>query len=271
MSFSKSFVLFTMVSSLFITVSCKDYVGKEDSHPQYKSAIAAKEGKEYAKAAECFHDFLLICPKSARTHYELAVLCMDNLQDYESAIAHFRMYERLLDGNLSDKEIENIRKYIVLCKAKSFERYSKENNIKLASDMRISEEQYDSLENTMNLYKARLKDFASANADLKKQNDELKEKILEANKTINKVSTQIKANNKPVVSSTTKNDETMQQSEEGSNTYTVVKGDGLQLISKKVYGSSRYYKQIEEANRDVLGKKAILRVGQVLIIPELKQ
>mgnify|MGYP003319196488 CR=1 FL=1 len=108
MSFSKSFVLFTMVSSLFITVSCKDYVGKEDSHPQYKSAIAAKEGKEYAKAAECFHDFLLICPKSARTHYELAVLCMDNLQDYESAIAHFRMYERLLDGNLSDKEIDNI-------------------------------------------------------------------------------------------------------------------------------------------------------------------
>ena len=52
-------------------------------------------------------------------------------------------------------------------------------------------------------------------------------------------------------------------------TYTVERGDSLSSISRKFYGSSRYYKRIFEANRDIIPSEKALRPGQVLKIPRL--
>lgn len=53
-------------------------------------------------------------------------------------------------------------------------------------------------------------------------------------------------------------------------TYTVQKGDSLSNISRKFYGSSKYYKLIFEANRKIIPSEKALRPGQVLKIPRLK-
>ena len=53
--------------------------------------------------------------------------------------------------------------------------------------------------------------------------------------------------------------------------YTVRKGDSLSAISRRFYGSSRYYKLIFDANRDVLASETSLRPGQVLKIPARKK
>ena len=53
--------------------------------------------------------------------------------------------------------------------------------------------------------------------------------------------------------------------------YTVKKGDSLSAISRRFYGSSRYYKLIFDANRDVLTSETSLLPGQVLKIPERKK
>lgn len=54
----------------------------------------------------------------------------------------------------------------------------------------------------------------------------------------------------------------------GGSTHTVVSGDTLSSISSKHFGNGKHWKQIYEANKDVIGADpANLKVGQVLRIP----
>jgi nucleoid-associated protein YgaU len=51
-------------------------------------------------------------------------------------------------------------------------------------------------------------------------------------------------------------------------TYTVVAGDSLSKIAKKVYGKSSKWKVIFEANRDIVKDPDLIHPGQVLKIPD---
>jgi nucleoid-associated protein YgaU len=51
--------------------------------------------------------------------------------------------------------------------------------------------------------------------------------------------------------------------------HTVVKGEILSLIAKHYYGDLMKYKQIFEANRNILDNPDKIEVGQELIIPNL--
>ena len=51
-------------------------------------------------------------------------------------------------------------------------------------------------------------------------------------------------------------------------TYTVQAGDTLSKISKQFYGDASKYMKIFEANRDKLSNPDLIKVGQVLAIPE---
>jgi nucleoid-associated protein YgaU len=50
-------------------------------------------------------------------------------------------------------------------------------------------------------------------------------------------------------------------------THVVVKGDTLYRLAREYYGDQSRWKEIYEANRDVLSDPHRLRVGQKLIIP----
>jgi nucleoid-associated protein YgaU len=51
-------------------------------------------------------------------------------------------------------------------------------------------------------------------------------------------------------------------------TYTVVAGDSLSKIAKKLYGDAAQWKRIFEANRDTVKNPDLIHPGQVLTIPE---
>lgn len=51
-------------------------------------------------------------------------------------------------------------------------------------------------------------------------------------------------------------------------TYTVQAGDTLSKISKHFYGDANKYMKIFEANRDKLSNPDLIKVGQVLTIPD---
>lgn len=53
----------------------------------------------------------------------------------------------------------------------------------------------------------------------------------------------------------------------GVQTYVVQKGDTLQKISQKFYGTTKKYLYLYESNKDVMKTKDSLRVGQKLTIP----
>jgi nucleoid-associated protein YgaU len=52
-----------------------------------------------------------------------------------------------------------------------------------------------------------------------------------------------------------------------TQTYTVVAGDNLSKIAKRLFGNANRWHEIFEANRDQISNPDMIRVGQVLKIP----
>lgn len=52
-------------------------------------------------------------------------------------------------------------------------------------------------------------------------------------------------------------------------TYTVVTGDNLSKIAKRVYGNPNKWRVIYEANREVIKNPDLIRPGQVLSLPDV--
>lgn len=55
--------------------------------------------------------------------------------------------------------------------------------------------------------------------------------------------------------------------EAAPQTYTVVKGDSLSKIAKRLYGNANRWREIFEANRDQLKNPDLIKPGQVLKLP----
>jgi len=51
-------------------------------------------------------------------------------------------------------------------------------------------------------------------------------------------------------------------------TYTVVAGDSLSKIAKKLYGDANKWKRIFEANKDIIKNPDLIKPGQTLKIPD---
>jgi nucleoid-associated protein YgaU len=51
-------------------------------------------------------------------------------------------------------------------------------------------------------------------------------------------------------------------------TYTVVQGDSLSKIAKREYGDANKWRQIYQANKDVIENPDLIEPGQNLIIPD---
>ena len=52
-----------------------------------------------------------------------------------------------------------------------------------------------------------------------------------------------------------------------TQTYTVVSGDSLSKIAKRVYGSAKAWRKIYEANKDKIKNPDLIYPGQVFTIP----
>ena len=74
-----------------------------------------------------------------------------------------------------------------------------------------------------------------------------------------------------VPSSTTGTPGTTIAGENGVRYYYVAKGDGLQAIAQKMYGKASMWKIIQDANKETLGERGILKIGQKLVIPPAQQ
>jgi len=51
-------------------------------------------------------------------------------------------------------------------------------------------------------------------------------------------------------------------------TYTVVAGDSLSKIAKRLYGDANQWKKIFEANKDIIKNPDLIKPGQILKIPD---
>ena len=96
--------------------ACSDYVGKEDSHPLYAKYESAKNKKAYEEAADNLEEFLTICPKSPKAHYDVAMVYKENLRNYPFAIYHLKKYLDLSGETISKEDAAAIQGYMQDCK-----------------------------------------------------------------------------------------------------------------------------------------------------------
>ena len=103
------------LAACIVFTACSDYVGKEATHPLYAKYTTAKSAKSYREAAESLEEFLSICPKSPKAHYDAAILYKENLENYPAAIYHLLKYLELSGETISKQDQAAIRGYIQDC------------------------------------------------------------------------------------------------------------------------------------------------------------
>ena len=270
------------VACIAFASACSDYVGKEATHPLYAKAMSAKTSKSYRESADSLEEFLVICPKSPKAHYDVALLYKENLENYPAAIYHLQKYLDLTGEALPKDDQAAIRRYIQDCERQMFELYRVRNDVKLADDVpQVDPAKLAAKNNEIAALHAKLQKYIDNEKLILAQNEELRSRLAKAtaaqqtaaartqttSAAASGSASQTAARSTSVPSSTTGTPGTTIAGENGVRYYYVAKGDGLQAIAQKMYGKASMWKIIQDANKDTLGERGILKIGQKLIIP----
>lgn len=275
----KKRVLLLSAAAVLMLSACNDYVGKEKSHPLFIKAGKEKSAGEYKEAARCYEEFLLICPKSSRTHHELGNIYSDYLNDPLRAVYHYRKW---MEMNPDDKtNYEDVRLLAETAQKNLFKKLKVE--YKDSAEGKLTSEEVQKLKDQL----AQTQDSLKQSEE---QNQKMKETLLAIKAEREKMNAQTLARNKqnqaaaaeknPDAKNTRQTAGKKQPAAEPDKkapasgtqgTYKVQPGDTLIKISRKCYGTPRYYHLIVEANRGKIKNNNQVRAGQILVIPPKPQ
>ena len=280
------FIPAAALAACIVFTACSDYVGKEATHPLYAKYTTAKSAKSYREAAESLEEFLSICPKSPKAHYDAAMLYKENLENYPAAIYHLTKYLELSGETLSKQDQADIRGYIQTCERRMFDTYRIRNDIKLADEIPQTDPAKLAAKNgEIAALRDKLQKYIEIEKVILAQNQELRNRLDRLSSTAAATTTKpaqtgsgtaaasssTATATRGVPSSTTGTPGTTVAGENGVRYYYVAKGDGLQAIAQKMYGKASMWKVIQDANKEALGERGILKIGQRLVIPAVQQ
>ena len=246
-------IVFVMI---FFIIGCGP--ANEKAHPLFRKAEHCVNNGEYQEAVANFEKYLKINPDSSRTHYKLAELYLDNLDDPFYAVYHFREFLKL-NPNSPDRDL--IQTWIDAGERKMVERITERD------PSAVSREEVEKLKE----YNAKYREYL---IELKKQNAEMRRKL--SGSVILRTRKHDISDSRERDVSNAEGDQSeiflpVDKNQNILKIYTVKQGDNLSKISREVYGSANYYRQIFEANRDTMLTEASLKIGQELRIPQLKK
>ena len=85
----------------------------EEKDPHFLTGMSRKQTLDYAGAIEAFEQALENNPRSAAAHFELGLICYQNVNDWAAAIYHFEEFRRRKpDSNKADAA----KQFIAACK-----------------------------------------------------------------------------------------------------------------------------------------------------------
>ncbi len=216
---------------------------QQESNPYYQKAKTADESQDYQAAAGFYEKALEANPQSAQAHLELGLLYDEKLGDPIAAIYHYRKYLELQPN--SDKR-QVVQDYI--------------ERAKLTLAAKLPQTAADPTE---------LSRLQSENAALMQDNMTLKAKVaeLEQAQATRPAETIVAAPAPAVVPVAGTPAAAAPAVPPSSRTYVVQKGDTLQSLALRFYGTRSGWEKIYEANRGCLASKDQLKIGQPLTIP----
>ena len=192
-----------------------------------KDAESKTADGNFLRAIALYESALDDSPKAADIHYRLALLYDDKMHDPLNALHHFKRYLTLAPSGSHATEVKNFMKKDEL-----------ELGTTLSGDAVVSRAEA-----------ARLK---NENLALHKQ--------IEDQRTRSQTTEKAPDKTKPAAADKKK-------SPHAPRTYVVRDGDTLASISRKFYKTSGHWKQIRDANKDVVSDPGKLKAGQTLTIP----
>lgn len=222
-----------LLLALFSAAGCRRsaaVLDKEelDSEPVRRALALEHEGKD-DQAVRAYREILDTHPRVARAHLGLAFLLDKPNRDYIGAIYHYRRYLELRPHTEKRSIIEErIRNARVALAAELFSQSS---------------------------------EMTARIGDLDKENRLLRLRIQELERD---------AAGTPGTSDRggTARVRSAGASAPAFRTYRVEPHDTLIRIAKKIYNDPAKWKKIADANREALGNRQEIRIGQVLVIPD---
>jgi tetratricopeptide (TPR) repeat protein len=218
---------------------------REDNDPMLRRAREKSNANDIEGAIEAYKRAIDRRPGLARAHLELALLYDTHLEDYVRAIYH---YERYLELRPNAQEREHVRGLI--------------NFARLNFAASLPDQPNDSVRIISML--------REENAALREQVNSL---TRGAPRAAERVTAPVPASTASPITPAPSHAATPSTQAPliaaNATTYVVQPGDTLGRIASRVYGDTRRWQAIYEANRAALpGGPQSIRVGQTLIIPK---
>jgi LysM repeat protein len=208
-----------------------------------EQAHDAQNAGDYQRAIRLYESLLDGTEKSAKVHYDLALIYDDKLKDPVSALHHFRRYLAMSDDAGGKKEV-----------AKFIDRLQMEMTAAAADSGIMTKREAVRLKNeNLKLQEQIVKLQADLELARRRPVRDKNGKMVDARGFSTNPATA--AVEKAAVGKDTR-------------TYVVQKGDTLASIARKFYKSSQRWKDIADANQNQLDGGVNLKIGQTLIIPQ---
>ena len=283
------------VAACLTFTACSDYVGKEDSHPLYAKYESAKNKKAYEEAADNLEEFLTICPKSPKAHYDVAMVYKENLRKYPFAIYHLQKYLDLSGETISKEDAAAIQGYMQDCK-RLMATDAVAANPQSNSALIAAQKENEALKARIGTLENNAANITLLERRLSAQKQQYNELVKQYNALTKEFGSQTQGRPSNAASSATRGTSASTPSaprstatstipsaprstatsipkdgvpgsviegENGIRYYYLDSGDGWEKVSQKMYGNRTMTKLIQEANSGVTS----LQVGKLLVIP----
>lgn len=245
----------------------------EKRHPLVLKAKQAQEKGNYPEAAKFYEQYLLKQPTSFQIHQDVATIYFDYLNEPFMAAYHYRQSMRYQPRNA---DTSHLKQWLTAAEQKLFNELKNEYSDATADKVKELKEHLFKIEKQNDKLKRWLTHINLQNKKLKRQLDSQINPPLKVTTTIMKTQKTISTakpdtESKPQVKPPQPKPATSHPATPpaGSRFYIVKKGDNLSRISRQVYGSSKHYRIIFDANRGILPSMSQLSLGQRLVIPPL--
>lgn len=230
-----------LAATVMLLQGCTGPVSTADADSAYDRAKKLNAAGDFKGAADAYRRAVLADPELAPAHFELGLLYDDKFDDPIAAIYHYRCYLELRPDSQKRQMVED---------------FVERAKLSLVAKLPQSPIADPDLLTRLQTDKAAL---VQENAALKTRLAEIEgrpaQRVAETTVTATaSESSPAPAPPAPASSATTR-------------THMVQKGDTLQSLALKFYGTRSGWEKIYQANRGTMPSKDQLKLGQVLLIP----
>ena len=243
---------------------CDDVQADDLSNSHLKQAQQDLDNNKPGEAAAEYEDALTANPKLASAEYELGILYSEKLHDSVSSIFHLRRFLKLAPGSDHAANAQQIIDKETKAFAATVPSDNSDLVAKLQSENTMYKNQLDDAAHTITLLQGQLAQSTKTPAPAAGADASTAAPVIPSGPQkalpIDQMNPNVPAPTAPGAP----------VADAGpSRSYTVVKGDKIWTIAKKMYPghTKEGVDKIEEANKDNLGNKP-LKIGQVLVIPQ---